>query len=63
MRPNGSSICRLTQQRAYTPAWSPDGEHIVFSAPGLFVMNPDGTGVTPLPTEHVEETSLPDWTE
>jgi len=63
MRPNGSSIRRLTQQRAYTPAWSPDGEHIVFSAPGLFVMNPDGTGVTPLPTEHVEETSLPDWTE
>jgi hypothetical protein len=26
-------------------------------------MNPDGTGVTPLPTEHVGETALPDWTE
>jgi hypothetical protein len=24
-------------------AWSSDGEHIVFSAPGLFVMDPDGT--------------------
>jgi TolB protein len=62
MRPDGSDVRRLTHQRAYTPAWSPDGEHIVFSAPGLFVMNPDGTGATPLPTD-VGETSLPDWTE
>jgi Tol biopolymer transport system component len=62
MRPDGSGIHRLTNQRAYTPAWSPDGEHIVFSAPGLFVMDPDGTGVTALPTD-VGETSLPDWTE
>jgi Tol biopolymer transport system component len=62
MRPDGSDVRRLTNQKAYTPAWSPDGDHIVFSAPGLFVMNPDGTGVTPLPT-NVGETSLPDWTE
>ena len=62
MRPDGSDIHRLTDQRAYTPAWSPDGKHIVFSAPGLFVMNPDGNGVTPVPTD-VGETSLPDWTE
>jgi TolB protein len=62
MSPDGSDVRRLTQQRAYTPAWSPDGEHIVFSAPGLFVMNADGTGVTPLPT-NVGETSLPDWTQ
>jgi Tol biopolymer transport system component len=62
MRPDGSDVRRLTNQRAYTPAWSPDGEHIVFSAPGLFVMNADGTGVTPIPT-NVGETSLPDWTE
>ena len=61
MRPDGSDVRRLTDQRAYTPAWSPDGQHIVFSAPGLFVMNPDGTGVTALPT-NVGETSLPDWT-
>jgi Tol biopolymer transport system component len=62
MRPDGSDIRRLTDLKAYTPAWSPDGEHIVFSAPGLFVMNPDGTGVTALPT-NVGETSLPDWTD
>jgi TolB protein len=62
MRPDGSDVRRLTNQRAYTPAWSPDGEHIVFSASGLFVMNPNGTGVTALPA-NVGETSLPDWTE
>jgi TolB protein len=62
MRPDGSGVRRLTNQRAYTPAWSPDGEHIVFSAPGLFVMDPNGTDVTPLPTD-VGETSLSDWIE
>jgi TolB protein len=62
MRPDGSGVRRLTDQRAYTPAWSPDGEHVVYSAPGLFIMNPDGSGVTPLST-NVGETSLPDWTE
>jgi TolB protein len=62
MRPDGSGVRRLTHQRAYTPAWSPDGEHIVFSAPGLFVMNPNGTGETSLPTD-IGETSLPDWTD
>jgi Tol biopolymer transport system component len=61
MRPDGSGVRRLTHQRAYTPAWSPDGAHIVFSAPGLFVVDPDGTGVTPIPTD-VGETALPDWT-
>jgi Tol biopolymer transport system component len=63
MRPDGSDVRRLTHQRAYTPAWSPDGGHIVFAAPGLFVMNPDGTRVTPLPTENAGETSLADWIE
>jgi TolB protein len=62
MDPDGSDVRRLTDQRAYTPAWSPDGEQIVFSAPGLFVIDPDGTRVTALPTD-VGETSLPDWTE
>jgi TolB protein len=62
MDPDGSDVRRLTDQRAYTPAWSPDGQHIVFSAPGLFVMDPDGIHVTALPTD-VGETSLPDWTD
>jgi TolB protein len=60
MRPDGSGVKRLTQARAYTPAWSPDGSHIVFCAPGLFVMRADGTGIESLPVG-VGETSLPDW--
>jgi TolB protein len=63
MRPDGSGVHRLTHKRAYTPAWSPDGEHIVFSAPGLFVMDPDGSDVRVLRSPGVGETSLPDWTD
>jgi TolB protein len=63
MRPDGSAVRRLTHDRAYTPAWSPDGDHIVASAPGLFIMDPDGSDVTALPTPGVGETSLPDWTD
>ena len=61
MAPDGSGVKRLTDIRRYTPAWSPDGKYIVFSAPGLFVMRADGSGVTPLPVEGVGETSFPDW--
>ena len=61
MRPDGSDVRRLTHQGAETPAWSPDGHHIVFSYGGLFVINADGTGVTPLPSD-VGEIELPDWT-
>ena len=63
MRPDGSSVRRLTYNCAYTPAWSPDGDLIVFSAPGLFIMHPDGSDVRALPTPGVGETSLPDWTD
>jgi Tol biopolymer transport system component len=61
VHPDGSGVQRLTDARAYTPAWSPDGSRIVFSAPGLFVMRADGSGITSLPTAGVGETSLPDW--
>jgi TolB protein len=61
MRPDGSGVKRLTRARAYTPAWSPDGSHIVFCAPGLFVMGADGSGIESLPVDGLVETSLPDW--
>jgi TolB protein len=61
MRPDGSGVKRLTHARAYTPAWSPDGSHVVFSAPGLFVMRADGSCVKALPVKRIGETALPDW--
>jgi TolB protein len=63
MRPDGSAVRRLTHKVGQTPAWSPDGDHIVFSAPGLFVMDPDGSNVIALPTPGLGETTLPDWTD
>jgi len=63
MRPDGSAVLRLTHGRAYTPAWSPDGDSFVFSAPGLFIMDPDGSDVIALHTPGVGETSLPDWSD
>jgi TolB protein len=61
MRPDGSAVRRLTRSLGQTPAWSPHGDHIVFSAPGLFVMDPDGSDVSALPTPGLGETTLPDW--
>ncbi|TMM25586.1 MAG: hypothetical protein E6F95_01450 [Actinobacteria bacterium] len=61
MRPDGSDVKRLTEAGAYTPAWAPDGSHIVFCAPGLFVMRADGTGIEALPVDGIGETTLPDW--
>jgi TolB protein len=61
MRPDGSGVRRLTRNSSYTPAWSPDGGHIVVSAPGLRIMDPKGSDVRAL-TTRVGETSLPDWT-
>jgi TolB protein len=63
MRPDGSAVRRLTHHLGQTPAWSPDGDHIVFSAPGLSVMDPDGGNVTALPTPGLGEVTLPDWTD
>ena len=59
-RPDGSDIRRLTLDVGYTPAWSPEGEYVVYSAPALCVMKPDGSGKSCLPT-NVGETSLADW--
>ncbi len=62
MRPDGSGMKRLTHNRGYTPAWSPDGTHIAFPAPGgLFVMRADGSAITSLPVDGVGEPELPDW--
>jgi hypothetical protein len=58
MRPDESGVKRLTHNHGYTPAWSPDGRYIVFSAPGLFVMRANGSGITSLPVDGVGETAF-----
>jgi Tol biopolymer transport system component len=63
MSPDGTGVRRLTTAVAYTPAWSPDGQYIVFSASGLFVMSSGGGSATELPTPGVGETASPDWTD
>src|SRR4029079_17053396 len=45
MRPDGSGVHRLTHDSSYTPAWSPDGDHIVLSSPGLRIIDCDGNDV------------------
>ncbi len=47
------------------PAWSPDGTRIAFQSgrggnPGIYTMNPDGSGVTAVTTGASEE-SAPSW--
>ena len=63
MRPDGSGVRRLTNDVGQTAAWSPDGEHIVFSTPGLSIMDPDGSDVRAFPALGVGEITLPDWTD
>jgi TolB protein len=63
MRPDGSAVRRLTHNVGQTAAWSPDGDHIVFSAPGLSIMDLDGSDVIALPTPGLGEITLPDWTD
>jgi len=61
MRPDGTGVTRLTRANGETPAWSPDGRYIGFAAGGLFVMQADGSAVTPLPIQGVGEATFPDW--
>jgi Tol biopolymer transport system component len=62
MRADGSRQRRVTQQHGDRPVWSPDGDYILFQAGGLYIMRPDGSGVTEVPIHGVGEASLPDWT-
>lgn len=59
--PNGSGFLRLVPGRR--PAWSPDGSRIVFvggaDAPGIYVVNADGSGLARI-TDNPADTA-PSW--
>lgn len=64
---DGSDLTRLTDSPGWdgTPAWSPDGQQIVFAserlgAPVIFVMNADGSDPRPL-TEPTYASLMPSW--
>jgi Tol biopolymer transport system component len=57
MNPDGTELRRLTQTgHDWAPAWSADGTKIVFQRnepdpPSLFLVNADGSGESPLPSD------------
>lgn len=65
---DGVTEASLTPDGAieYSPDWSPDGTKIAYNSPvsgvgGLFVMNPDGTGVVALAPGLDESEDDPKW--
>ena len=56
---------RSIRAKTWGPAWSPDGEKLVFARNrddnfDLWVMSADGTGITPL-AEHPGDDGFPSW--
>lgn len=62
VNPDGSGAARLTDVYSSGLSWSPDGTEIVFSdGSDLFVMNPDGSGLTHIPAMIGARQSHPSW--
>jgi hypothetical protein len=66
MGATGESVVRLSQD-GYDPAWSPDGQWIVFSlahggTANVYVVRPDGTSLTQITTEPGVDQQHPVWT-
>lgn len=60
---DGSNPTDLTPQGhlGISPAWSPDGRKIVFGDGDIYVMNPDGSGLTNLTTTNDKLAHSPSW--
>jgi Tol biopolymer transport system component len=62
MNADGSGQRRVTTIFGKYPDWSPDGRQIVFTGDRLYIVNADGSGLTPLAIPGVGLPVLPDWT-
>ena len=61
IHPDGSGQTRLTHSGGERPVWAPDGKYILYSAAGMYVMNPDGSAITPVSVSGVAIQALMDW--
>jgi len=63
MNADGSGQTRLTRSGGEYAAWSSDGKYIVFGGDRLYVMNADGSNITPLPINSLTGYRwFPNWT-
>ncbi len=62
MNADGSDQRRVTSEFGQFFAWSPDGSAIlVAGAADMYLIHPDGTGLTSFPVEGVAHPLFPDW--
>jgi TolB protein len=62
MNADGSNQQRVTSEFGQFFAWSPDGSAIlVAGAADLYLIRPDGTGMTPLRVAGLDHPLFPDW--
>jgi TolB protein len=59
---NGSDQHLLTNRVGERPAWSRRGTYLLFTAGGIFVVRPDGSGLRSVPAQVAGEAALADWT-
>lgn len=58
---DGSNLRRVTPEFGQFVTWSPDGQYLLISGAGLYVIRPDGTGRVALHSGGASGAGIPDW--